>query len=175
MSGRAPWRTALPVAALIAGGSLLSACGSSGPAGPAADTLLVLPVPQRVTVATRTIAALGTVLVDGRGRTVYMFPPDAGSRVRCTGACAGTWPPLVIAPGRRPTAGAGVTAARLGTVADPNTGARVVTYGGYPLYRYAGDVRAGQAAGQGLFSDGGPWYALDPDGTPITVDPGAAG
>jgi hypothetical protein len=61
----------------------------------------------------------------------------------------------------------------LSTVADPNTGARVVTYAGYPLYRYAGDLAAGTANGQALFVDGGPWYVLDPDGQPVTTDPGA--
>ena len=54
------------------------------------------------------------------------------------------------ADGRRPRAGAGVTASKLGTLPDPNTGGRVVTYNGYPLYRYAGDLAAGQARGQAL-------------------------
>jgi hypothetical protein len=52
---------------------------------------------------------------------------------------------------------------------DPNTGARIVTYGGYPLYRYAGDIDPGSANGQGLFLNGGPWYALDPQARPITT------
>jgi predicted lipoprotein with Yx(FWY)xxD motif len=158
--------------ALTAAAAALAGCGSGGSGG-SADTVLPLPVPLRVSVDVRPVDGLGDVLVDGQGRALYMFPPDAGRGVTCTGACAGTWPPLVIADSHAPTGGAGVIQSDLGTVADPNTGARVVTYAGYPLYRYAGDVAAGTANGQALFLDGGPWYVVDPDGQPVTTDPGA--
>ncbi|HZY77763.1 MAG TPA: hypothetical protein VFE40_15715 [Jatrophihabitantaceae bacterium] len=165
-------RRAAALALVVAAGSSLAACGSGGP-GSAADAVLPLRVPQHVSVGVRHVSGLGDVLVDGQGRTLYMFPPDAGRGVTCTGACAGTWPPLVIADSSAPSAGAGVIKTDLSTVADPNTGARVVTYAGYPLYRYAGDLAAGTANGQALFVDGGPWYVLDPDGQPVTTDPGA--
>ncbi len=155
----------MTIAATVA---LLSGCSSAGSTG---SQLLSIPVPESVTVTTGTVAGLGTILTDSQGRTLYMFPPDAGSQVRCTGACVGTWPPLVIATGRQPTGAGQVNKADLGTMADPNTGARIVTYGGYPLYRYAGDLTAGVANGQNLFSDGGPWYALHPDMQPVTVNP----
>ncbi|HTZ42830.1 MAG TPA: hypothetical protein VMB79_03140 [Jatrophihabitans sp.] len=148
---------------------LLAGCGR--PAHRSGDPLLAQPVPRSVTVQTGTVPGLGTILTDGTGRTLYMFPPDAGSQVRCTGACAGTWPPLAIAVGSTPRGRGAVNQADLGTLADPNTGARIVTYGGYPLYRYAGDLAAGVANGQNLFSDGGPWYALHPNLQPVTVDP----
>lgn len=167
-------RTAVAVAlaaAVLAGAGCSSGGGSAG-SGRAGGSLLPLAVPLHVSVGVRQVDGLGRVLVDGQGRTLYMFPPDAGRGVTCTGACAGTWPPLVIADSNAPTADAGVIKADLSTVADPNTGARVVTYAGYPLYRYAGDVGAGTANGQALFLDGGPWYVLDPDGQPVTVRPG---
>ncbi|WP_375498376.1 hypothetical protein [uncultured Jatrophihabitans sp.] len=129
-------------------------------------------MPDHVTVTTRQATGLGTILVDSRGHALYMFPPDAGGRVSCTGACAGTWPPLVVSSGVKPTATGGVNSEVLSTLADPNTGARIVTYSGYPLYRYAGDVRAGTADGQALFLNGGPWYVLNTAGNPITTDPG---
>jgi predicted lipoprotein with Yx(FWY)xxD motif len=100
-----------------------------------------------------------------------MFPPDAGGRVSCTGACAGTWPPLAIKDGARPSARPGVNPQLLGSLPDPNTGGRIITYSGYPLYRYAGDVDGGTANGQALFLNGGPWYVLDANGQPITTDP----
>lgn len=128
-----------------------------------------LAIPRHTTVDVRAVDGLGPILTDDRGRTLYLFPPDAKSRVSCTGPCAGTWPPLVIATGSRPTPGAHVRAGELGTVADPNSGARVVTYAGYPLYRYAGDIQAGTANGQDLFLNGGPWYAITPDGQPVTA------
>ena len=157
------------MAALLA----VAGCASGGSGGTAHDTLLPLPVPAHVTVSSRQVDGLGTVLVDGQGHALYMFPPDAGRGVTCTGPCAGVWPPLVITTGATPSAGAGVIKADLGTVTDPNTGARVVTYAGYPLYRYSGDLDAGTANGQALFTNGGPWYVLDPDGQPVTTDPDA--
>jgi hypothetical protein len=36
-----------------------------------------------------------------------------------------------------------------------------LTVGGWPIYRFAGDTRAGQAGGQG---SGGTWFAIGPDG-----------
>jgi predicted lipoprotein with Yx(FWY)xxD motif len=164
-------RAAAGCAVLALTAMSLAGCGSGG--GSTGDAMLPLTVPLHVTVGVGHVAGLGDVLVDGQGRVLYMFPPDAGRGVTCTGACAGTWPPLVIADAHAPTAGAGVIAADLSTVADPNTGARVVTYAGYPLYRYAGDVGAGTADGQALFLNGGPWYVVDPDGQPVTTEPGA--
>jgi predicted lipoprotein with Yx(FWY)xxD motif len=155
--------------AVVAAGTALSAC--SGSAGAKGDPLLMVPVPSAVTVTTGTVAGLGMILTDSTGHALYMFPPDAGGQVHCTGACAGTWPPLVIESGHKPTARGQVNAADLGVIADPNTGAQIVTYGGYPLYRYAGDLTAGVANGQNLFSDGGPWYVLHPDMQPVTVNP----
>jgi predicted lipoprotein with Yx(FWY)xxD motif len=150
------------VAVLVVG---LTACGSSSPPR---DSALPLAVPTHVTVQAMTISGLGRVLADGAGHALYLFPPDAGGRVSCTGACAGTWPPLVIVAGDRPTASAGVAGTELDTRPDPNTGGRIVTYNGHPLYRYAGDVIAGTANGQGLFLNGGPWYTITPAGQPVT-------
>jgi predicted lipoprotein with Yx(FWY)xxD motif len=168
------WPTAIvPALVMLLGTFLLAACGSGSASREHGDTLLELPVPATVTVQTRTLPGLGPILVDGQGRTLYMFPPDAGSRVTCTGPCAGTWPPLVIADGKNATAGKGVNVADLSTLADPNSGARIVTYSGFPLYRYAGDLQAGTANGQALFLNGGPWYVLTPGGQPVTSDNGA--
>lgn len=155
--------TVLPTVALTV---VLAGCAQH-PA-PAGDALLRLSVPAQVTVAAHPVGGLGVVLTDAAGRTLYMFPPDAGGHVTCTGGCAGTWPPLVTASNSTPMAGPGVNPADLGTLVDPNSGAAILTYTGYPLYRYAGDLGPGTANGQGLFLNGGPWYALSPDGNPVT-------
>jgi len=42
-----------------------------------------------------------------------------------------------------------------------------VTYHGHPLYRFSGDVRAGQTAGEGLTDFGGRWYAVSAAGTAV--------
>ena len=107
---------------------------------------------------------LGKVLVDGNGRTLYLFEADKGTMSNCDGSCAGEWPPLTSSG--KPTAGAGVVASKLGTAkrADGTTG---VTYAGHPLYTYAGDGAPGQTAGEGLTDYGAPWYALSAAGKTV--------
>jgi predicted lipoprotein with Yx(FWY)xxD motif len=107
---------------------------------------------------------LGKILVDGNGRTLYLFEADKGAMSKCNGACASAWPPLTTSG--KPTAGAGVVAAKLGTAkrADGTTG---VTYDGHPLYTYAGDGAPGQTAGEGLTDYGAPWYALSAAGKTV--------
>lgn len=157
------------VAALV-GCLELTAC-SAGTTATAADPALPQTAAPTVVVTLATLPGLGPVLADGAKHALYMFPPDAGGRVSCTGACAGTWPPLAIKNGATPTGADGVNPHLLGVLADPNTGQQVVTYGGYPLYRYAGDITADTANGQAIFLNGGPWYVLGPDGQPITTVP----
>ncbi|MCE5291008.1 MAG: hypothetical protein LLG14_17470 [Nocardiaceae bacterium] len=43
----------------------------------------------------------------------------------------------------------------------------LVTYAGWPLYRYAADLTPGEINGQGLNLNGDQWYLMSPDGTPI--------
>jgi predicted lipoprotein with Yx(FWY)xxD motif len=107
---------------------------------------------------------LGKVLVDGKGRTLYLFEADKGNMSKCDGACASEWPPLTSSG--KPKAGAGVIAAKLGTAkrADGTTG---VTYAGHPLYTFAGDGAPGQTAGEGLTDYGAAWYALSPAGKTV--------
>jgi predicted lipoprotein with Yx(FWY)xxD motif len=101
------------------------------------------------------------VLVTSAGLTLYRNTTETKGRIRCTGACASAWPPLVLAAGDRLAAGAGVTQAKLGTVRRPD-GKRQATYSGMPLYRFAADRNAGNAKGQGL---GGVWFAVTASGT----------
>jgi predicted lipoprotein with Yx(FWY)xxD motif len=165
-------RNALTAAALTAVvlAAALTGCGAGSGSG---DRLLAQSTPATVSVRVGTVPGLGRVLTDAQGHALYMFPPDAGSRVSCTGPCAGTWPPLAMT-GTHPTAGQGVDRTLLATRPDPNTGGHLVTYANYALYRYAGDTTAGTANGQGLFLNGGPWYVLTPAGNPVTSDPGVS-
>ncbi len=52
--------------------------------------------------------ALGQVLVNSKGRTIYMFMKDKNGKSACNGACARFWPPL-LSQGK-PTVGAGLKA-----------------------------------------------------------------
>jgi predicted lipoprotein with Yx(FWY)xxD motif len=110
---------------------------------------------------------LGTVLVDGHGRTLYLFEKDKSPMSTCYGACASIWPPVTAAG--RPVAGPGVSAARLRSV-KRRDGKLGLTYAGHPLYLYAGDATAGDVKGQGLDQFGAKWYVLAPSGRKIDDD-----
>ena len=107
---------------------------------------------------------LGKILVDGKGRTLYLFQADKEATSTCDGACASAWPPLTTAG--RPIAAPGVSASKLGTT-ERSDGTTAVTYNGHPLYTYAGDTTPGQTTGQGSNGFGAAWYALSAAGNGI--------
>lgn len=107
---------------------------------------------------------LGRIIVDGRGRTLYLFEKDRHGHSRCSGACAAYWPPLLVHG--KPIAGRGVKQRLLGVTRRAN-GAKQVTYAGHPLYRFVQDTRPGQTKGQGTNFFGGGWDVLSPTGKKI--------
>jgi predicted lipoprotein with Yx(FWY)xxD motif len=156
--------------ALVAAG-----CGGSSRAlGTSAGVAGAQHVLKHATVQTRTIKGLGTVLVNARGFTLYMFAPDKRKRVTCVATCARVWPPLKVKAGQKPTAGGAARKSLLGTVKDPS-GGRVVTYNHWPLYTYIADTKPGQAKGQALNLNGGLWYVLSPSGKVIKKKLAAGG
>ena len=121
-----------------------------------------------MTISTRTISAVGTVLVNGQGKTLYVFKPDQAKKVTCTGSCAAVWPPVTLGSGAKPAASGGVKASLLAS--DPNpSGGSVVTYNGWPLYAYVADTAPGSARGQAVNLNGGVWYVMSPSGQPVTT------
>jgi predicted lipoprotein with Yx(FWY)xxD motif len=105
------------------------------------------------------------VLVDSKGKTLYIFKPDNAKKVTCTGSCAAVWPPVKLSG--KPTGSGDVKASLISS--DPNPGGgQVVTYNGWPLYTYVTDSGPGSARGQALNLNGGLWYVIGPDGKPIT-------
>ena len=122
--------------------------GSPGGSGPAS------------VVGTKT-GSLGTFLVDGKGRALYLWEADHGSRSACSGACAQAWPPLTVTG--TPKASGAVKGSLLGTTKRAD-GSREVTYAGHPLYLFAGDRRAGQTTGEGSNGFGAPWWVVTPAG-----------
>jgi predicted lipoprotein with Yx(FWY)xxD motif len=160
---------ALPAIACGAALVLLSGCGSASAEGTAAGATPTSSG-QVVTVAARPVPGAGTVLVSSNGYALYVFAPDNHREVTCTGACAGTWPPLMLPSGATPKAGPGVKQSLLGSVSDP-AGGQVVTYDGWPLYGYTGDVQPGQATGQDIDLNGGEWYVIRPSGQPLIPAP----
>jgi predicted lipoprotein with Yx(FWY)xxD motif len=111
-------------------------------------------------VSTKT-SSLGTFLVDGNGRALYLWDADHGSKSTCSGACAQAWPPVTTTG--TPKASGAVKASLLGTTKRAD-GSSEVTYAGHPLYTFAGDTQAGQTNGQGSNGFGAPWWVVTPAG-----------
>ena len=107
---------------------------------------------------------LGAVLVNSKGRTLYLFTADKKAKSACAGTCAKYWPPA-IAPAK-PTAGAGAKAALLGTTTRSD-GRKQLTYNHHPLYGFSLDKQAGQTNGQGATAFGGRWWAVAGDGNAV--------
>lgn len=104
----------------------------------------------------------GTILVLGNGDTVYRLTADPADKSVCTGACAQTWPPVLLASGQKEPTGVN----GLGTITRAG-GRRQVTYKGIPLYLFAGDHKAGQANGN-IKDTWGQWWVVNP-GHPHTA------
>jgi predicted lipoprotein with Yx(FWY)xxD motif len=107
----------------------------------------------------------GAVLTDAAGLTLYTFSADGPLAPRCTGVCAQRWRPATSAGGK-PQAGAGVSAADIGSVRRDD-GSYQVTYHAAPLYYFTGDARAGDRDGSDREEFGGRWSCAPPGGTAI--------
>jgi predicted lipoprotein with Yx(FWY)xxD motif len=150
-------RHILVTAALAAG---LIATGPASSSGAAASSGSVR---ARATVAIAN-SKLGKILVDGKGRTLYDFPPDKSMASTCYGACAALWPPLTTTG--KPVAGHGVRASLLGTTKRKD-GKLEVTYNHHPLYYFVSDQKPGQTTGQGVNQFGAPWWVISAAGKEI--------
>jgi predicted lipoprotein with Yx(FWY)xxD motif len=160
---------AVAVPAALAGIAIVAAgCGGGSGTQSAASGYKAAGAPQRRGATVMTWhTSLGTVLVDGQGRTLYLFEKDKPGGSSCDGACASVWPPLTT---RGKTVARGdATAAKLGTVKRAD-GTTEVTYAGHPLYTYAGDAHPGDLKGQGLDQFGAEWHVLAPSGDKIDED-----
>jgi predicted lipoprotein with Yx(FWY)xxD motif len=107
---------------------------------------------------------LGSVLVNAKGHTIYLFAKDKNGKSACAGSCAKFWPP-VLSKGR-PSVGSGLKASLVGTTKRSN-GTRQVTYNRHPLYTYSLDKRAGQTQGEGNSLFGAKWWAVSAEGKAV--------
>ncbi|GAA2518362.1 hypothetical protein Ahu01nite_074820 [Winogradskya humida] len=116
--------------------------------------------------ATR-LEGLGKILVNGAGLTLYRFDEDTAkpSKATCNGECAAKWPPVTVKAGGKIFI-AGVAKKDVGVV-KRDDGALQVTVKGWPVYRFAKDVKAGDAKGQGV---GDTWFGVRPDGGKAGVE-----
>jgi predicted lipoprotein with Yx(FWY)xxD motif len=165
-------RPLLALVALAAAAALAAGCGSSGSGSggsgsggggyggaPSGTT-----TPSGVATVAATSTSLGTILVDGSGRTLYLFEKDQPNQSACSGACVAAWP--VDSSSGAPKAGSGVKASLLGTI-KRSDGSTQVTYNRHPLYYFARDSGPGQQNGQGVDAFGAEWYVVTPAGKAV--------
>lgn len=125
-----------------------------------------------------------SILVDRRGRTLYVFDFDKDNTPSCyddaTFHCSKGWPPLLVSGAVK--AGPGVNQALLTTVTRKD-GTIQVTFNRHPLYTFEGfsggnapaapaDTKPGDLNGQGYVRA---WWVLSPAGDPIKTTPAASG
>jgi predicted lipoprotein with Yx(FWY)xxD motif len=150
--------TRVAVAALVAG-ALATTLGATGASGAPHSHV------KSVVIATYKSAKLGTILVDGT--TLYTLKPNANA---CTSTCHKYWVEVLLPKGvTRATAGAGVDAAKLGSVKV--AGGRQVTYAGKTLFWYFKDKSLGQVTGN-VTDTWGKWadvILVKPAGAPTTT------
>jgi predicted lipoprotein with Yx(FWY)xxD motif len=115
---------------------------------------------------------LGRVLVNARGRTLYLFEKDKHGKSACYGACVAYWPPVLSTAKPRP--GRGIRASLLG-LTKRTDGKLQVTYAGHPLYTFFGDKRAAQTNGEGLTDFGAAWDVVSATGRAVEPKTSAAG
>ena len=180
LKGRSSAARARTLAVGIAAAAALAVagCGSSSSGGQSSGAYGAYGAPKSATTGSSAAkpsgaaavgvanSNLGEILVDAKGQTLYLFEKDTGTASTCDGACASAWPPLTTSG--KPTAGAGVTASKLGTT-KRSDGSSEVTYNGHPLYTFEGDSAPGQTTGQGSTAFGAPWYVLSAAGSQIVM------
>jgi predicted lipoprotein with Yx(FWY)xxD motif len=104
---------------------------------------------------------IGQILVDGEGRTLYLFEKDKSRKSSCYGECAKAWPPYLSTG--EPQAEEGAKADLLSTT-KRDDGTEQVVYGKWPLYYYHGDKEPGDTTGHDIEEFGAEWYAVNADG-----------
>jgi len=172
MSTKAKRLITLPAAGalLVLAALAVAGCGGGGSSNASSGP------PKTASGAAATVGVsnegLGNILVNSKGRTLYLFTRDSGTMSECSGACAVNWPPLKATG--KPTIGTGANASLTSTTSRPG-GTKQVTYNGHPLYLFKGDSNPGDTNGQGLNAFGGNWYALSGAGNKITKQPSSSG
>jgi predicted lipoprotein with Yx(FWY)xxD motif len=167
----------LVVGGMLGVAALLAGCG--GGSKPATTTTTSSPgsaAKPSTSFSTANVSGVGTAVVDGSGRTVYILTADGHTNVPCTAAsgCTKLWHNLPLPNGTSAAKGGmGITASLLGT--KTLSGMTFPTYHGWLMYEYTGDSGPGQSNGQGIKSFGGTWYALKASGSPVTSGGGGGG
>ncbi len=112
--------------------------------------------PDATTPPVRTIVdrQLGRVLATPTRQAIYVWNREPRGTIRCTGACAKAWPPVLVKKGVRVPMHVRGIKGDFGTIRRPG-GARQLTLDRRPLYTYAHE-----RPGQVLCNDVDDWFAV---------------
>ena len=117
---RRRWRVAT-AGGMAAAVLLLAACSSNSSSSTTTTSSQAAAGSSTAVVDSATVGTHGKVLVTSTGATLYRYAPDGTGPSTCSGDCASAWPALTVPAGTSTvSAGSGVTAADLGTVARPD-------------------------------------------------------
>ena len=161
----------------VAATAILAACGggSNKPTTTTSSPVSTANPGAKFSVAS--VSGVGNVVVDGKGRTVYILTSGDHTNVLCSdgNGCTAVWPDLPLPNGvSAAKAGTGINASLLGTKKSKD-GETYPTYNGWLMYEYASDSGPGQAKGEGIKSFGGTWYVLNASGNPVIKKGGSGG
>lgn len=172
------YQVKIAIAAALAAAAL-AACSSSSKPASSSSTTPPTQAPSGATggtgssgnytvaLATKTVKGQSEkILVDSKGRTLYVDEKDKPGQPACTGACLQAWPP-VKAKAKTVKVAPGLTASQY-TVVTASDGTKQIAVNGSPLYLWTGDKNAGDTTGQ----DVNGFYVVEASGK--KYDPGAS-
>lgn len=136
-----------PLSAVLAVAGALVVLAPAAPAAPAETT-------QAQLVRVITDRQLGRVLATPTRQAIYVWNREPRGTIRCTGACAKAWPPVVVKKGVRVPMHVQGIKGDFGTIRRPG-GTRQLTLNRRPLYTYAHE-----RPGQVLCNDVDDWFAV---------------
>jgi predicted lipoprotein with Yx(FWY)xxD motif len=164
----------LSVASISLAAFALSACGGSS-SNESTSSSRASAAPAYMsggTIVGTAKTSVGTVVVDGSGRTLYLFANDTGPKSTCSGKCAAHWPPFITSATPRAIGGVQASALALYKRGD---GRQQVMIDGHPLYFFKGDKSAGELNGQGVNAFGAKWFTVSSSGKSVTASAASHG
>jgi len=107
-----------------------------------AAVLALVAAPAMAEDITKHASALGEVLADANGMTLYTYDMDTDGTSTCYDKCAVNWPPLIASEGAAAYDEYGLT--------ERTDGTMQWTYDGKPLYLFIKDAAPGDTTGDGV-------------------------
>lgn len=139
--------------------------GLNGNGGTVTGTVVQETPPKWVQMTAVAAPLSSPHLINVNQAALYRFDKDTAepSTSNCNDACAAKWPPVTIEEGGKVYL-AGVDPENVGSFRRQD-GNLQITVGGWPVYRFANDVKPGDLNGQGVDNT---WFAVGPTGDKVT-------